>query len=167
MGLTLASSLPPMTATVRPMTDDEFAAFLLREREEYAADVAQANAMPLDAALAQADEQLAGFLPEGTRTPGHRLLVVLDGDRPIGQLWTGPHPRRDDSAYVYEIVIDESERGKGYGRDAMLAAEELAKADGWTSIGLNVFGFNERAQRLYSSLGYEVASIQMLKQLTD
>ncbi|HEY4225050.1 MAG TPA: GNAT family N-acetyltransferase [Pseudolysinimonas sp.] len=152
-----------MTASVRPMTGAEFAAFLVVQREEYAADVAQANAIPLEAALAQADEQMAGFLPDGMRTAGHRLLVVLDGDRPIGQLWIGPHPRRSDHAYVYEIVIDEADRGRGFGRDAMLAAEELARADGALAIGLNVFGFNERARGLYASLGYDVASLQMLK----
>jgi RimJ/RimL family protein N-acetyltransferase len=154
-----------MTASVRPMTDDEFAVFLLRQREEYAADVAQSASIPLEAALAQADEQMAEFLPEGMATPGHRMLTVVDGDRPIGQLWIGPHPRRADTGYVYEIRIDEAERGKGFGHDAMLAAEDLVRAGGVTAIGLNVFGFNERAQRLYASLGYDVVSTQMLKQL--
>jgi ribosomal protein S18 acetylase RimI-like enzyme len=147
------------------MTDHEFAAFLAREREEYAADVARANSIPLEVAMAQAGEQMAEALPDGMATPGHRLLTVLDGDRPVGQLWIGPHPRRANTAYIYDITLDEPERGKGFGRDAMRAAEELAKVDGLTAIGLNVFGFNERAQGLYTSLGYKVASTQMLKQL--
>jgi ribosomal protein S18 acetylase RimI-like enzyme len=47
----------------------------------------------------------------------------------------------------------------------MLAAEELAVNDGRSEIGLNVFGFNERAQELYTSLGYRVVSTTMAKEL--
>ncbi len=154
-----------MTASVRPMTDDEFAKFLARQRAGYAADVARASSIPVEDALARAEEQMAGLLPEGMRTPGHRLLIVLDGGRPIGTLWVGPHPERSGAAYVYDIFIDEAERGRGFGRTAMLAVEELAKADGSAAIGLNVFGFNQGAQRLYASLGYDVVATQMLKRL--
>ena len=47
----------------------------------------------------------------------------------------------------------------------MLAAEELAMHDGRSEIGLNVFGLNERAQQLYTSLGYHVVSTTMAKDL--
>ena len=45
----------------------------------------------------------------------------------------------------------------------MLAAEHLVGEAGITEIGLNVFGFNERARRLYDSLGYRVVATQMTK----
>ncbi len=164
MGLTLASSLPRMTASVRPMTGDEFTAFAARSVQDYATDIARSASIPLDAGWERAETQFAGFLPEGRSTTGHRLLTILDGERAIGSLWIGPHPQRESTAFVYDILIEEAERGRGFGRDAMLAAEDLAKADGSTAIGLNVFGFNERAQRLYASLDYGVVSTQMLKQ---
>jgi hypothetical protein len=33
-------------------------------------------------------------------------------------------------------------------------------------IGLNVFGFNDGARRLYESLGYRVLTVQMTKTLS-
>ena len=49
----------------------------------------------------------------------------------------------------------------------MLLAEDLARASAATSIGLNVFAHNVQARNLYSSLGYQEASIQMRKDLTS
>ena len=45
----------------------------------------------------------------------------------------------------------------------MLAAERELAARGWHELGLNVFGYNTAAIRLYESLGYEVAAQQMTK----
>jgi ribosomal protein S18 acetylase RimI-like enzyme len=47
----------------------------------------------------------------------------------------------------------------------MLLAEELARTQGATSIGLNVFAHNVVARELYSSLGYTETSVQMRKGL--
>jgi ribosomal protein S18 acetylase RimI-like enzyme len=48
----------------------------------------------------------------------------------------------------------------------MVAAERIAREEGWTELGLHVFGSNERARLLYESLGYQVVSITMAKTLT-
>lgn len=69
------------------------------------------------------------------------------------------------AAFVYDIEMDETQRGKGYGRATMLAGEVAAKELGATTMGLNVFGFNKPAINLYTSLGYEVSSQNMMKTL--
>jgi GNAT superfamily N-acetyltransferase len=61
--------------------------------------------------------------------------------------------------------IEEEHRGKGYGRAAMLAAEQVVQAAGMTHIALNVFGFNTTARAMYDSLRYRVVSTQMTKPL--
>jgi ribosomal protein S18 acetylase RimI-like enzyme len=43
------------------------------------------------------------------------------------------------------------------------AAEREAQRHGADAIGLNVFGGNDAARRLYESSGYQVTSIQMRK----
>ena len=48
----------------------------------------------------------------------------------------------------------------------MLVAEELARAGGAVTLGLNVFAHNVVARNLYASLGYREAAIQMRKDLT-
>ena len=47
----------------------------------------------------------------------------------------------------------------------MIAAEVIAASQGRTEIGLNVFGFNHRAQQPYTSLGYRIVSTTMTKTL--
>jgi ribosomal protein S18 acetylase RimI-like enzyme len=148
------------------MTDAEYDAWSEGEFESYAADVARASGMSLDDARDRSRKQHAELLPDGVRTAGHALLIVCaEDDAAIGIVWLGPHPQRPDVAYVYNVEIAEAMRGRGYGRAAMLAAEQYAREHGSAEIGLNVFGFNERARALYDSLGYAVVATQMLKRL--
>ena len=120
-----------------------------------------------EAARARSAEQHAEFLPQEQATPGMHLLRVLDGDgRPAGVLWVGPHPRKDGAGFVYDVAIDEGRRGEGLGRGAVRAAEEIGRREGWSELGLNVFGPNTRARALYDSLGYVVVNSTMAKRLT-
>jgi len=83
-------------------------------------------------------------------------LSVLESDgRPVGVLWLGTTTRTPERSSTTSR-IDAAERGRGFGRAAMLASEHLALAAGDRTIGLNVFGHNEVARGLYESLGYRV-----------
>lgn len=76
-----------------------------------------------------------------------------------------PVVRRDGEAWLYDITIDESERGRGYGRGAMVALEDEARALGHERIALNVWGGNDVARGLYRSLGWAEDSVHMRKRL--
>jgi ribosomal protein S18 acetylase RimI-like enzyme len=74
--------------------------------------------------------------------------------------------RRDKTkpyAFIWNIEIDPNHRGKGYGSQTMLALEEKVKELGLATIGLNVFGHNGTAIRLYQKLGYGTSSMTMYK----
>ena len=148
------------------MTADEFDTWASDAIETYATDLSVATATSRDLALAQAKEQFPHLLPNGVDTADTWVMVIEDttGNR-VGTIWIGPHPTNESSAFVWDIKIDEPRQGQGLGRAAMLAAEELAANNGRSEIGLNVFGFNERAQDLYTSLGYRVVSTTMVKDL--
>ena len=165
-----AAVMTPNGARVklRPMTDDEFAKWRTGSIESFASDLAQAMSRPLDAARQRAKTQFDEELPGGINTPSTWLLLILaeDGNR-VGTLWIGPHPQRPDVAYVYDIEIEEAARRRGYGRAAMLAAEDLVRSAGIHELGLSVFGFNDSAKRLYDSIGYRVVATQMTKLLPD
>jgi ribosomal protein S18 acetylase RimI-like enzyme len=105
-------------------------------------------------------------LPAGLDTPGHGIFVVeADGER-VGLLWVAERELGARQVlYIYDIEIDEAHRGRGFGRTAMLLAEEEARARGLNRIELNVFGGNHVARALYRSLGYVETSAQMAKDL--
>ncbi len=152
--------------TFRSMTATEFDAWSEHSIVSYANDVAEATGQPLEVALSAARDQFPALLPDGLETVGMSVLVVLDSDgTEVGTIWFGPHSDKPGSAFIWDIEIHEPHQGRGLGRAAMLAAERLAVDAGHSEIGLNVFGFNDRARHLYDSLGYRVISTSMTKTL--
>ncbi len=153
---------------VRPMTADEFEFLRSRLVREYAAEHVRAGNWTEEEAEARSRAQTDELLPQGVETPGVLWLAAetLDGER-IGHVWVGPRlPAGSAGAWIYAIEIEPDQRGKGYGRALLLAAEQEAARNGFRTIGLNVFGSNVVARHLYESAGYEVASLQMRKQLS-
>ena len=151
---------------LRPTTLEELAEFLTTAFDEYAEERIQAGQHP-DDARRMADRQRAEYFPGDQPGPGHLVYRILDGGEPLGILWIGPlPPQRPESYWVFNIEVDETHRGQGIGRAAMLLAEEEARTHGATVLGLNVFGHNAVARHLYESLGYETTSVQMSKLLT-
>ncbi len=64
---------------------------------------------------------------------------------------------------VYDVDVDEPYRGRGYGKAAMIFAEEEARRRGVTRITLRVGVRNEVARNLYRSLGFEESDVAMSK----
>ena len=126
-----------------------------RMRSGESREVAEENAR-------QSDET---NFPGGKPLASHRIFEVLADGEPVGVLWIAPRIEGSDQWWVYDIEIDEQHRRRGYARAALELGHSEAKALGATSIGLNVFAFNEGARVLYESLGYEPMSIQLQKQL--
>ena len=58
--------------------------------------------------------------------------------------------------FVYDVVVEEAHRGRGYGSGLMRAGALWAQQRGAHAIGLNVFGHNHRARTVYDRLGYLV-----------
>jgi ribosomal protein S18 acetylase RimI-like enzyme len=155
------------TLWLRPLTREEFDAWLPRQMAGYAALIASSGAMPVQAAQAKAERDTARNLSRGFATPGQLVFRVMAGEAGVGWLWLGiPGPDPDPlMAWVYEIEIEAGFRGRGYGRTAMRLAEDEVRSRGMTSLGLNVHGQNTVARSLYESLGYEVTAQQMKKPL--
>jgi len=108
-------------------------------------------------------------LPEGMQTKDQHFYTVRNqnGER-LGFIWyamKGAPEHR--SGYVCHIVLDKAHRGQGHGKPIMLHAENEMKKLGAKRIGLNVFGYNERAIKLYKHLGYEVSELFMTKKISN
>lgn len=147
------------------MTDAEYAAFLDRSVREYAVDKQESGEFAPETAIAQSRAEHEALLPAGLATPGHLLYTAVDETgAAVGMLWLAlPGSKR--MAWVYDVWVEPSARGKGYGRAIMLAGERELAGRGVAELGLNVFGSNATARHLYESLGYQVTSQQMAKPL--
>ena len=152
-----------------PMTDLEYQAYLAPAVRDYADEkVAAGNWQPTEA-LERSAQEFQKLLPDGVASPGNYLFKIEEQTlgATVGMIWLarilqGAHP----IIFIYDFRIDEAYRRKGYGEQAMRAAEEQAKALGFDTIALHVFGHNHAARALYEKLGYEITNINMAKKLT-
>jgi len=155
----------PGRTVLRPMAENRLPAWIQRSQDEYARDLITAGKSPENAA-AQAADGMTKLFPNGEPADGHLVFDVTCDDQVVGYLWIGPDLAGTQASWwVWDIVINPEHRGHGLGRETMLLAETYARAHGGHSIGLNVFGHNTRARRLYETLGYDTTNIRMRKQL--
>jgi GNAT superfamily N-acetyltransferase len=147
---------------LRPLREDEFAAWDDAHRREYRRGLIEDAALSPEAAAAKVAHDVPAVLPDGLATDGTWIWVIEADGRRVGTVFLG---LRGGGAWLYDITIDEAERGKGYGRAAMTALEEEARRLGHDTIGLNVWGGNEVARGLYRSLGWAEESVHMRKRL--
>lgn len=150
-----------------PMTKKEFEATRTAGVNRYADENVKVGYWRPGEALRRSEIVHTNLLPDGLRTEGHHFYKAVDSEteRRVGHIWLKVESGDDRKGFIYDVFIDEGERGKGYGRAMMLALEAKAKRMKIDSLGLHVFAYNEIAQHLYSSLGYEVKSMNMMKGL--
>jgi ribosomal protein S18 acetylase RimI-like enzyme len=143
--------------TFAPLPDNEVAAFIAASRRGFIEGQVAAGE-ERSAVESRADAIHAQLLPDGRLNPDHRIGHLIAALSSVGHLWVA---RDDDSSwYVWDVAIKPEHRGRGYGRAAMVIAEEMGRLDGATAIGLSVLATNHTARTLYRSLGYEVVDDQ-------
>jgi ribosomal protein S18 acetylase RimI-like enzyme len=147
--------------TLTQMTTEEFA----RRRDPmvlgYAQSLADNRGVPVREAHAQAERETVKSLPDGPDTPGQLLRTAwVDGEE-VGWIWMSmPGYAVAGSAWIDDIAVDEKHRSHGYGRAVIEAAESELVRLGVDRLGLNVFGDNHVARRLYERMGFEVTQQQ-------
>ena len=145
----------------------EYEAWSAQLLEGYAAGIVAASGLSRAEAEVRARREVADLLPRGFDTPGQLIFRVVAESQPVGWLWVSlHHPLAVPGVgFIYDIVIDEAFRGRGYGREPMRLAELEAQRNGLHGLALHVFGHNGVARSLYSSLGYRETSVRMQKDL--
>ena len=152
---------------VRPMSAVEFAPFRANVIREYADQKVEAGEWPEAGAVEMATQETDVLLPQGQDTPGMVMLTAEAPDGTVaGQVWVAVRPGASPpEAWIYAIEVKPEHRGRGYSRALLAAAERAAADHGAVAIGLNVFGPNAVARRLYETSGYEITALQMRKPL--
>ena len=151
-----------------PMTEDDFRAFLEEAIAGYAASNVKSGRWSAETAMAQSKVEFDRLLPKGLATPDNYLYRILGHEsEPVGILWWAAVDNGGvRGAFIYEIRVQEAFRRQGHAKRAIQALEPIVREHGIHRLGLHVFAYNEGAQALYRSLGFEVTSLNMLKSLT-
>jgi len=148
------------------MTEKEYANYMKAHLESYAQVRARAFKSSMEEELAMAKKQVRGLLKGALKTTGHFIYKAVDSatGESVGNLWV--HVEQDKKrAFLYDIIVHERFRKKGYGRAMLDLLEAKMRQKHVTVLALHVFAENEVAFNLYRKLGYVVASYNMQKNL--
>lgn len=96
--------------------------------------------------------------------PRSALLVACADGSPIASIVIEDGGHR---AWVYYLCVDPARRGEGWGRRAMAAAEDWARAHGRTKLQLLVRRSNARVMGFYDRLGYAESAVTVLQKWLD
>ena len=146
---------------LEPIQQEDYEHFLEREIRVYAEDHVRNGNWPAEGAIERSRKEFEHYLPDGIRSKDQYLYSIVDDhENKIGVLWVQV---KDQKAFIFDLVIDEAFRGRGYGKQALLAMDETLKSMDVEWVGLHVFGDNIAAQELYQKAGYQVSGIHMNK----
>lgn len=152
--------------TLIPIDPADYKSYLELAIVEYAGEKAKSGNWPAAEALERARADFQRILPDGPGSKDQFVFTIFDEEtrRKLGVLWVQVkmdlQPRE---AFIYDFIIEESVRGRGYGKQALAALDEKLIAMGVMSVGLHVFGHNTTAYELYKKSGYVTTNINMLK----
>jgi RimJ/RimL family protein N-acetyltransferase len=152
-----------MIVRLEPLQQEDFERFLEQEIRGYAEDHVRNGNWSPEGALERSRKEFEHYLPDGIHSRDQYLYSIIDQDgNKIGVLWVQV---KDHKAFIFDFVIDEEFRGKGYGKQALTAMDEKLLSMNAQSVELHVFGDNIKAQELYKKAGYQTTGIHMRKSL--
>src|SRR5690606_17065314 len=94
-------------------------------------------------------------LLEATYDPLMRPLLAVADEEPVGFVMYGFEPE-EDQPWVYRLMVAPAHQGRGGGREIMRQTiERIRQEHPGHAIGVSYEPDNERAARLYESLGFE------------
>lgn len=151
------------------MSFSEFILWKKKSIELYAQDKMQSHDLTKESATLLAENGFKRLLPKDLETEDAHLLSAIDNDgNLLGHIWfniTGEGT--DKKAFIYDLIIEENYRSKGYGKKLMLLAEQEMKKLGVVRVGLHAFSNNVNAISLYQRLGFIQTDINMEKDLRN
>jgi ribosomal protein S18 acetylase RimI-like enzyme len=154
-------SSEPDAFVIRPADARDVQAMAALLGELYASD---ASAVPAIFAVASDADRLE-YISTKLSEQNERFFVATSQGEVVGMLSfeevrreqrLGRQP--DHHVMINLLVVKDSRRREGVGRRLMRHARDWAKAQGFETLRVHVWEFNEPARRLYESQGYMTLS---------
>ncbi|MFT8324079.1 GNAT family N-acetyltransferase [Oenococcus sicerae] len=147
------------------ITETDYESFVSRAINEYAQDKIDAGSWDAKSANQKAQAEFKQLLPEGLKSRGNYIYSILDDDTKVGIIWIAKLASNPGMAFIYDFRIFDAFQNKGLGTEALTLAAKQAKALGFKTLGLHVFGSNARAIHVYEKSAFQITDINMQKTL--
>ncbi|MGV6850652.1 MAG: GNAT family N-acetyltransferase [bacterium] len=156
----------PMTKIkLKPITEHQFETYSELFIEDYAQDLHHNYDYCLTTARKLAKTDLLESFPDGALTKDQSLMSIQftqnTTEQTVGYLWYGLQ-QTFKSAFIYDFIILDHLRNKGYGQAALKELSRILNQQGISRIKLRVAHNNPRAQAFYSRLGFKITGTNML-----
>lgn len=154
--------------TLISMEAVDFQHYLEVSIREYGEEHVRAGNWQPSEALERSLKEFEQLLPNGLSTENNYIYTIFEDEtrEKVGVVWFAVFKNRAvPRAFVYDFRIEEQHRRKGYATQALARLDERVRGLGIPSIGLHVFAHNQAARELYEKAGYQVMSLNMLKNL--
>src|SRR5918996_2329996 len=111
---------------LEPLQQEDFEQFLEHSIRDYADDHVRNGNWSAGEALERSRKEFEHYLADGIHSKDQYLYSIIDdlGEK-IGVLWVQVKERK---AFIFDFMIDEAFRGKGYGKQALAAMDEKLKS---------------------------------------
>lgn len=152
------------------MREEDFEPYLARAIQDYAQENIASGDWDASEALDKSRETFGKLLPNGVASDKQHLFTAIDAESgvKIGMIWFAEKDARaGKTAFIYDFLVYEPFRGKGFGKSILAALEEQALKLGIKTIALHAFGHNQTAIHLYQKTGYETTHVVMSKELNQ
>src|SRR5437867_9720356 len=111
-----------------PMTQAEYDPWLAQSLVDYAGDKVAAGTWEAGDALERSRADFERLLPAGLASPDNFLYSIWSDDAlldaPVGVLWVAALRRKPAQAFIYDFLIFQPYRRRGYGSQALAALED-------------------------------------------
>ena len=106
------------------------------------------------------------FLVSQVSNPRTQVLVAEDAGTVLGYVFAGVESTnwmelRGPCGIVHDVYVDETARHRGTGRELLRAAIAWIRSQGRSQVVLLTKTRNERAQHLFTSLGFRPTMVEM------
>lgn len=148
-----------------PMKENEYDVYVKDKIKRYALTLEE-NVFEIidEPPFVRAEEAIKGYLPNGFNTKNHEFYNIIENGTVVGCVWIKV-VEENKSAFLYEIYLKEEFRSNGIGKKVMTELESLLSIRKIVFFRLHVFGNNVHAINLYNNLGFQVAGINMYKEI--
>ena len=148
-----------------PMSENEYNTYVKDKMQRYALTLEE-NTFEIinEPAIVRSERAINGYLPYGFNTKNHEFYNIIENGTVVGCVWIKV-VEENKSAFLYEIYLKEEFRSNGIGKKVMTELESLLSIRKIVFFRLHVFGNNVHAINLYNNLGFQVAGINMYKEI--